>query len=100
MRVVQVHFKVTPEGVEAFKKACAENARQSLQEEGVVRFDILQSDDDPTVFILFEVYHSAAAQLAHKETPHFFKWRSEVKDLIVQPGEAKIYSNISPGEDC
>lgn len=99
MRIAQVHINVRPECLEAFKDACAENAAHSIQEDGIARFDILQSDDEPTTFVLLEVYRSAAAQAAHKETAHFAKWRDEVKNLIVAPGHAVIYSTIFPGDD-
>jgi len=99
MRIAQVHITVKPECVEAFKIACAENAGHSIQEDGIARFDILQSDEDPTAFVLFEVYRSAEAQAAHKKTPHFTKWRADVEDLIVAPGRAIIYSNVFPSDD-
>lgn len=99
MRIAQVHIQVKPDGVDAFIQATTENARRSLQEDGVVRFDLLRSDDKPTSFILFEVYRSADAQAAHKETAHFAHWREAVKDLIVAPGRAAIYANVFPGDD-
>ena len=98
MRVSQVHINVRPGCEEAFKSFSIENAKQSILEPGIVRFDILQSDADPTSFILFEVYHSAQAQDAHKETDHFLKWQTDVKDLITAPGRATIYSTIFPDD--
>jgi len=98
MKIAQVHIKVKPECIDAFITASSENARHSMQEEGIVRFYVLQSDDDPTAFVLFEIYRSSEAQAAHKGTPHFSKWQADVKDLIVAPGQAQIYSNIFPGD--
>jgi len=96
MRVAQVHIEAKPDCVEAFKQACAENAGQSRREPGVVRFDILQSTEQPTSFVLFEVYRSEEAQAAHKRTAHFAKWRADVENLIVEPGRAIMYSYVHP----
>lgn len=91
MLVAQVNIQTKPHCVDKFIEACTHNARASALEEGVLRFDVLQSDEDPTCFILFEVYESSEAQTAHKLTPHFSEWRLGVEDLIVKPGRASMY---------
>ena len=71
MLIVHVHIQVKPDQVDAFKAACVENSRNSLQEPGIARFDVLQQQDDPTRFLLVEVYRSAEAPAAHKQTAHY-----------------------------
>jgi quinol monooxygenase YgiN len=71
MLVVHVHVQVRPEQIEAFKAASLANARASVQESGIARFDVVQQTDDPTRFVLVEAYRTAAAPAAHKATK---KW--------------------------
>lgn len=91
MRIAQVHIQVKPDCLDAFIEATARNADASRSESGVLQFDVLQSEDDPTCFILFEIYTSSDAQAAHKQTAHFERWKSDVQDLIVAPGRAALY---------
>src|SRR5215475_7572932 len=78
MLVVHVHARVKPEMVEAFRQATLENARQSVQEPGIARFDVVQQEDDPTRFVLVEAYRTAEAPAAHKITAHYQAWRDAV----------------------
>ena len=78
MLVVHVHVHVKPESVDAFKAATIENARNSIQEAGIARFDLIQQADDPTRFVLVEVYLTADDPGRHKETVHYAKWRDAV----------------------
>jgi autoinducer 2-degrading protein len=78
MLIVHVHVHVKPDSVEAFRQATIENARNSVKEPGVVRFDVVQQQDDPTRFVLVEVYRDADAPAQHKETAHYKKWRDTV----------------------
>src|SRR5262245_49893879 len=75
MLIVHVHVQVKPESVEAFQAASLENARHSIQEPGVARFDVVQQADDPTRFVLVEVYRTDDAPARHKETAHYARWR-------------------------
>jgi (4S)-4-hydroxy-5-phosphonooxypentane-2,3-dione isomerase len=83
MRILQVFLHVKPEYVEAFKAATIENARNSIQEAGITRFDVIQQADDPTRFVLFEAYRSNDARAQHRETAHFLTWRDTVADMLV-----------------
>ena len=94
--VVHVHAHVLPDAVEAFRAASIENARASLREPGVARFDVVQSTEDPTRFVLVEVYRSADAPAAHKATAHYARWRDAVADLMAEPRTAARYVNVSP----
>lgn len=98
MNIVLVHVHVKPEFVDAFKQASLENASNSVKEEGIARFDVIQQIDDPTRFILVEVYKTAEAPAAHKETAHYLKWRDAVADMMVEPRQGVKYSNIFPDD--
>lgn len=99
MHIVLVHVHVKPDSIDAFRIASLENARNSIQEQGIARFDVLHSQDDPTRFILVEVYHSLEATLQHKETAHYKLWRDTVADMMAEPREGKRYTNIYPEDE-
>ena len=99
MLVVHVHVHVKPEYVEAFKAASVENAQQSVQEPGIARFDVIQQSDDPSKFVLVEVYRSPEAAAAHKETPHYARWRDTVADMMAEPRSSVKYSNVFPPDE-
>ena len=94
MLVVHVHVHVRPECVEEFKAATLANARESLREPGVARFDVVQRQDDPTRFVLVEVYRDANATAAHKETKHYAVWRDAVAPMMAEPRSSVKFSNV------
>lgn len=96
MLVVHVHVRVKPDGVEAFKEATLDNARQSVREPGIARFDILQQADDPTRFVLVEAYRTADAPARHKETAHYAKWRDSVAPLMSELRHSVKFTNVFP----
>ncbi len=96
MQIVHVHVHVKPDSVEAFKQATLENASHSVQEAGIARFDVIQQTDDPTRFVLVEVYKTAEAPAAHKETVHYKRWRDTVMQMMAEPRHGIRYSNIFP----
>ena len=98
MFIVHVHVHVKPEGVEAFKTATQRNARFSLLELGVLRFEVLQQTDDPTKFVLVEVYRDAAAAAAHKETAHYPVWRDTVAPMLAEPRTSVKFSKVYPDD--
>ena len=98
MFIVHVHVRVKPEGVAAFKQATLANARASLQEPGVARFDVVQQQDDPTRFVLVEVYRNAAAAAAHKEMAHYPVWRDAVAPLMAEPRFSMKFDNVFPDD--
>lgn len=99
MFIVHVHVNVKPEFIDAFKQATIENARASLREPGVARFDVVQQNDDPSRFILVEVYRTAEAPAQHKDTAHYFAWRDNVTPMMVEPRTGVKYSNIFPADE-
>ena len=98
MLIVHVHVHVKPEFVEAFRLASVENARQSVQEPGIARFDVIRQQDDPTRFVLVEVYRTADAPAKHKETAHYQRWRDAVADMMAEPRQSVRYSNMYPDD--
>jgi len=96
MLIVHVHVRVNPECVEAFKQAALENARQSVKEPGIARFDVLQQADDPTRFLLIEVYRDANAPARHKETGHYARWRYAVAPMMAEPRASVKFTSVFP----
>ena len=96
MLIVHVHVHVTPESVDAFVAASRENARHSVQEPGVVRFDLVQQEDDPTRFLLVEVYRTPEAPAAHKATAHYAAWRDAVEPMMAEPRRSVKYRALAP----
>jgi (4S)-4-hydroxy-5-phosphonooxypentane-2,3-dione isomerase len=99
MLIVHVHVHVKPESVEAFKQATVANARESLREPGIARFDVVQQADDPTRFVLVEVYRTSEAPAAHKETSHYQSWRDTVAPFMAEPRSSVKFSEVFPSAD-
>lgn len=99
MLVVHVHVHVHEGSVEAFKAATVANARASVQEPGIARFDVIQQQDDPTRFVLVEVYRTPDAPAAHKETQHYARWRDTVADMMATPRTSVKYDNVFPDDE-
>jgi len=99
MFIAHVFVQVKKEMIEEFKSATIENAQNSINEPGVARFDFIQQQDDPTRFVLVEVYRTADDPAKHKETEHYKKWRDTVADMMAEPRSAIKYFNILPGEE-
>jgi (4S)-4-hydroxy-5-phosphonooxypentane-2,3-dione isomerase len=96
MLIVHVHVHVNSESVGAFIEATIENARNSVREPGIARFDVVQQTDDPTRFVLVEVYRDEGATKAHKETAHYAKWRDIVAPMMNGPRTSLKFSNLFP----
>ena len=99
MIIVHVHVQVKPESIEAFKAATVENARQSIQEPGIERFDVMQQMDDPSRFVLIEIYRTPQAPAQHKETAHYQTWRNTVADMMAVPRTNVKYTGIFPASE-
>jgi quinol monooxygenase YgiN len=96
MLVVHVHVRVKPEYLEAFKLATIANARESIKEPGIARFDFAQQQDDPTRFVLVEAYRTPGAPAAHKETAHYQTWRDAVAYMMAEPRTSVKLGNLFP----
>ena len=98
MLIVHVFVHIKLQKIEDFKAASIENARESIKEPGIARFDVIQQKDDPTRFVLVEVYRTSDDPARHKETAHYQKWRDTVADMMAEPRSAVKYTNIFPDE--
>ena len=98
MLIVHVFVHVKPDQVDAFKAATIENARNSVQEPGIARFDVIQQQDDPTRFVLVEVYRTPDDPARHKETAHYATWRDTAEPMMAEPRASIKYTNIFPAD--
>ncbi|WP_404373628.1 putative quinol monooxygenase [Corallococcus coralloides] len=96
--VVHVHVRVLPQHVDAFLQATLANARESVKEPGIARFDVCQDNEDPTRFVLVEAYRTPDAPAAHKETAHYLTWRDTVAPMMAEPRAARRYTNRFPDD--
>ena len=98
MLIVHVHVRVKPEFVEEFKEATIENARNSVREPGITRFDVVQREDDPTRFVLVEVYRTSDAPALHKKTAHYLAWKDRVETMLAEPPSRVTHSAVFPDD--
>jgi quinol monooxygenase YgiN len=98
VHILHVFIHVKPECVDAFKAATLANASASIREPGVARFDVNQQADDPTRFVLVEVYRSPAGHAAHRETGHYAAWRDAVAPMMAEPRTATKFANLFPDD--
>ena len=98
MLIVHVFVHVKPERVDAFAAATLENGRNSVREPGVVRFDVVQQEDDPTRFLLIEIYRTPQDPARHKETAHYVTWRDTVEPMMAEPRRSVKYRALFPEE--
>ena len=98
MLIVHVHAHVRPDAIETFRTATLTNARNSVTEPGIARFDLLQSNQDPTRFVLVEVYRTADAPAAHKATAHYAVWRDAVAPLMAEARTSQTFANLFPDD--
>ena len=98
MFIVHVFVDVLPEHITEFKAATLANASESIKEAGIARFDVIQQQDDPTKFVLVEVYRDGDAPALHKETSHYLRWRDVVAPWMATPRQSIKYNNIFPAD--
>jgi (4S)-4-hydroxy-5-phosphonooxypentane-2,3-dione isomerase len=96
MYIVLVNIHVKPEFAQQFKHATLENARNSIKEPGIIRFDILQQIEDSNRFTLVEVYLTPDDQTKHRETKHYQTWKDTVNDMMAEPRRGVKYLGIYP----
>ncbi len=96
MLIVHVHVRVKPESIADFRQATIQNARSSVQEPGIARFDVVEQQDDATRFVLIEVYRTPEAPAAHRETAHYAKWRDAVAPMMAEPRQRMQYDAVFP----
>src|SRR2546430_11831235 len=96
MLIVHVHIQVKQEYTQMFHNATLANARESLKEPGIARFDVFQQQDDPSRFVLVEAYRTSDAPAAHKQTAHYRVWRDTVESMMAEPRSNVKFSNLFP----
>ena len=98
MYIVHVFAHVKADQIDAFKAATAENARNSLLEPGIARFDVIQQLEEPARFVLVEVYRTVEDAARHKDTAHYAKWRDAVAPMMTEPRSSVKFHNLFPGD--
>lgn len=98
MLVAMIYIHVKPESVDAFRQASIENAKNSIREPGIARFDLIQQADDPTRFMLVEVYRDTDGPARHRETAHYKTWREGVEPMMAEPRMRTVYQSVYPDE--
>ena len=99
MLITHVHVQVKPECIEDFKRACTDNAGCSILEAGIARFDVLQQQDDPSRFVLVEIFRSAEAPALHKQTAHYKKWAETVAGMMAAPRQSVKFGSVFPADE-
>jgi len=99
MFIVHVFIQVKPEKMDEFIAATLENARESVKEPGILRFDVLQNREDKNQFVLVEVYRTKDDTASHKQTAHYQTWNETVANMMAVPRTKQIFDNVYPGED-
>ena len=94
VRVITVHVKT--DLIDQFKEATVKNRTGSIRESGILRFDVLQNQDKPDEFLLYEVYESEKATAVHKETDHYKEWKSSVESMMAGPRAGLAFSVVQP----
>jgi quinol monooxygenase YgiN len=94
--IINVHVK--PKYIEAFNTAILDNARNSIKEPGVARFDVYQQSDDPTRFTLVEIYKTEDAVGRHRETSHYVRWRDMVAEMMAEARIRTTHNIVFPSE--
>ena len=98
MHIVHVFIQVKQEFLDEFILATLDNARNSVNEPGVARFEVIQEKDDPTRFVLVEVYHTEEDNASHRQTAHYARWRDKVEGMLIAQRSRQVYKNIFPDE--
>ncbi len=96
MIIVNVYATVKKNYIEDFKKATIENAKNSINEPGILRFDFIQQEDEPNNFLLVEIYKDESAISKHKQTQHYLKWKETVENMMAQPRKSIRYLPVFP----
>lgn len=100
MYVVAVTIYVKPEQVPAFVDATLDNARHTRREPGNIRFDVLRAEDEPTRFLLYEVYNEKDDFARHQQTEHYLRWKSAVADWMAQPRQGVKHIPVFFGDQA
>jgi len=94
MYTVIVSLRVKPELVDRFLEVTGENSRASRRDEpGCLRFDVHRDLDDPTHFLLYELYADERAFTQdHRGAPHYQRWRAAAAELLEPDGQVSTFA--------
>jgi (4S)-4-hydroxy-5-phosphonooxypentane-2,3-dione isomerase len=96
MHIALVTIHVKADFIQEFIEATQDNVRHSMQEAGVARFYLIQNQQEPTNFVLVEVFHDSEAPAKHKETAHYQRWRDRVAGMMATPRQSTTYTDLFP----
>jgi autoinducer 2-degrading protein len=96
MHIIQIHVSVKENLIQNFIDATIENAKSSILEPGILRFDIIQQIDEPANFVLYEIYRTEQDTAKHKNMEHYRVWRDKVQSMMSEPRRSVKYQNIFP----
>ena len=99
MFIIHVYLHVKEDCIDRFKEITLDNARNTVQEPGAIRFDVFQNQDDPSRFTFVEIYKAPSDIDHHKSTDHYARWADAVDELLVEPRSRDIMSNVFPEDD-
>ncbi|SRR6266498_2842566 len=99
MYVLCVTIHVKPENVDDFVTATREYSTQVRQEKGNVRYDVLQSEDNATCFVIYEAYQSKEDFLLHRDTAHSLKWKERIEPWMDRPRQRIRCNSMVFGSD-
>lgn len=98
MYVVSVTVFVKPQDVAQFIAATLDNARNTRHEPGNLRFDVLQGEEDPSRFLLYEAYRTKDDFARHQQTDHYLRWKQAVADWMSQPRQGVKHHSLFFGD--
>jgi|CXWL01.1.fsa_nt_gi autoinducer 2-degrading protein len=99
MYVLCVTAYVKPENINDFLATTAKYASLTRQEKGNVRYDVLQSDEDSTCFVIYEAYQSKDDFLVHRDTVHSLQWKEKIESWMARPRQRIRCNSIIFGND-
>ena len=93
MHIVLVRLTIRPEFAEEFERALVHNAKESVAKDpGCLRFDVSQEYDDPSKWILYEIYDTPDAHAAHRQAPHFLAFADVMARAVLERTAIKARS--------
>ncbi|HEI8865848.1 (4S)-4-hydroxy-5-phosphonooxypentane-2,3-dione isomerase [Serratia sp. AKBS12] len=96
MQVTLVEINVKPDKVEQFLAVFRANHLGAIAEPGNLRFDVLQDENIPTRFYIYEAYRDRQAVDAHKKTPHYLRCVEQLESLMTEPRKKTSFIGVMP----
>jgi autoinducer 2-degrading protein len=90
-------FSVNLEAVDHFQTVTLQHVGTSQQEAGIVRFELMQSEEDPRQFALLMLFQDDSARIRHMTTEHFQAWRETIAPDLAEPIRSVRYRRLDSG---